>query len=56
MAPSDVETGFESDPVLRFNVIEPAPDTVTVVGLLEEAAHDTPPVQVQLAKVYPDGT
>ena len=49
-AVKDVETGFDRDPVLRFRVIEPGPETVTTVGSLE-SKHDNPPEQVQLANV-----
>lgn len=54
-AVSEVETGLLSEPILRFRVIEPAPDTVTTVGSLAPK-QDNPLEQVQLAKVYPDGT
>ena len=55
VAVSEVEIGFDNDPVLRFSVIEPAPVTVTVVGSVD-SAQDNPPEQLQLSNVYPDGT
>jgi hypothetical protein len=49
-AESEVETGFDNEPVFRFKVIVPGPVNVTVVGLLEPE-HATPPEQLQLESV-----
>jgi hypothetical protein len=54
-AVSEVEMGLVSEPVLRFNVIVPGPSNVTVVGSFEPE-HTSPPEQLQLESVYPEGT
>jgi hypothetical protein len=49
-AVSEVEVGFDSDPVLKFNVIVPGPLNVTRVGSLEPEQAN-PPEQPQLDSV-----
>ena len=46
-AVSEVETGLDSEPVLRINVIVPGPFTETKITLLEPE-HDNPLIQLQL--------
>ena len=47
---SEVETGLESEPVLRFIVIVPGPLNVTRVGSFKPE-HANPPEQLQLESV-----
>jgi hypothetical protein len=47
-AVSEVETGLDSKPLLRFIVIVPGPFTETEITLLEPE-HDNPLIQFQLA-------
>jgi len=54
-AVNEVETGFDSDPVLRLKVIVPGPTKLTSVGSFEPEQAKSPE-QLQLENVNPIGT
>ncbi len=54
-AVTEVEAGFDKDPILRFNVMLPGPKNIVRVGSFDPEQVKSP-VQLQLEIVKPDGT